>query len=272
MSKPARDAREGEIDMRLPLRVYWQPGCSSCLRTKEFLTKRGVAFVSINAIAEASAFAELAELGLRRVPIVARGEYWADGQVLEDVARVAGIRFERKTLVPVRSLLQKGDAVMASAAAHVARIPEAALEEHFPGRPRSHLQLGRHVFHIFELFLDLVERGRRAEVEDYLTDGPADVVTAAALLTYGEGVRGRFSRWGGRIDDFDFAATADVYYGVPTMHEFLERTVAHAAQHTRQVENVVRDLGLPTHGALDAAALAGLDIADGVYDDRIATA
>ena len=31
----------------LPLKVYWQPGCSSCLKTKEFLLDHGVTFESI---------------------------------------------------------------------------------------------------------------------------------------------------------------------------------------------------------------------------------
>ena len=33
------------------VRVYWQPGCTSCLRMKEFLTKNGVPFVSVNVLA-----------------------------------------------------------------------------------------------------------------------------------------------------------------------------------------------------------------------------
>ena len=35
--------------------VYWQPGCTSCLRTKEFLTKHGVAFTSRNVLSDAGA-------------------------------------------------------------------------------------------------------------------------------------------------------------------------------------------------------------------------
>ena len=42
---------------------------------KEFLTKRGVAFVSVNVLEDKDAFAELAALlGIRSVPIVRRGE------------------------------------------------------------------------------------------------------------------------------------------------------------------------------------------------------
>jgi arsenate reductase-like glutaredoxin family protein len=40
MAEAAMVAGEPEV------RVYWQPGCSSCLKTKEFLLDHGVPFVS----------------------------------------------------------------------------------------------------------------------------------------------------------------------------------------------------------------------------------
>ena len=76
-----------------PLKAYWQPGCSSCLRMKEFLQRHGVAFESINVLADKDAFADLARLGIRSVPIIRRGDDWANGQVLRDVARIAGIHW-----------------------------------------------------------------------------------------------------------------------------------------------------------------------------------
>ena len=79
------------------IKVYWQPGCTSCLRMKEFLTKHGVTFVSVNVLEDKDAFAELAALGIRSVPIVRRGEDWANGQVLREVARVAGVTWGRAT-------------------------------------------------------------------------------------------------------------------------------------------------------------------------------
>src|SRR6516165_5728004 len=63
------------------IKAYWQPGCTSCLRMKEFLTKHGVHFVSINVLEDNAGFAELATLGIRSVPIVRRGKDWANGQV-----------------------------------------------------------------------------------------------------------------------------------------------------------------------------------------------
>jgi hypothetical protein len=37
-----RDDTGDRSSGREPLKVYWQPGCTGCLRMKEFLTKHGV--------------------------------------------------------------------------------------------------------------------------------------------------------------------------------------------------------------------------------------
>src|ERR1700722_11777189 len=86
------------------IKVYWQPGCTSCLRMKEFLTKHGVTFVSVNVLEDKNAFAELAALGIRSVPILRGGEDWANGQVLREVARVAGVAWGRVEILPAAEL------------------------------------------------------------------------------------------------------------------------------------------------------------------------
>src|SRR6516164_10849086 len=86
------------------IKAYWQPGCTSCLRMKEFLIKHGVAFVSVNVLEDKDAFAELAALGIRSVPIIRRGQDWANGQVLREVARVAGMAWGGTEVLPVPEL------------------------------------------------------------------------------------------------------------------------------------------------------------------------
>ena len=68
--------------------VYWQPGCSSCLRTKEFLTEHGVPFRSVDVLADPQGFRELQALGVRMIPLVVKGREWVSGQILTDVARI----------------------------------------------------------------------------------------------------------------------------------------------------------------------------------------
>src|ERR1700674_6079778 len=86
------------------IKAYWQPGCTSCLRMKEFLSKHGVPFESVNVLEDKDAFAELETLGIRSVPIVRRGKDWANGQVLREVARVAGINSGGAPLLPASEL------------------------------------------------------------------------------------------------------------------------------------------------------------------------
>ena len=112
-----------------PIKAYWQPGCTSCLRMKEYLTRHGVPFVSVNVLAEPDAFAELAHLGVRSVPIVQRGADWANGQVLRDVARVAGIPWGGAQMLPVDQLFARLMAIQATARRLFAQIPPARVTE-----------------------------------------------------------------------------------------------------------------------------------------------
>ena len=75
MSQTTGTQAEGDA---LPVKVYWQPGCSSCLKTKEFLLEHGIPFVSVNVIEDEEGFKELEALGVRLVPIVAKGDKWAN--------------------------------------------------------------------------------------------------------------------------------------------------------------------------------------------------
>jgi len=72
------------------VKVFWQPGCTSCLRTKEFLTKSGVDYESINVHGNTAGMEELRKLGARSVPVVARGGKFVFAQSLADVIKVPG--------------------------------------------------------------------------------------------------------------------------------------------------------------------------------------
>src|ERR1700682_1883653 len=252
------------------LKVYWQPGCSSCLRTKEFLTKHGVPFASINVLADREAFDDLARIGVRRVPIVRRGDDWVDGQVLKDLARLGGTGWDAPTLGRPGDLVAQANTVFACAQRLLSTIPENQLDALLPDRPRSYRQLAAPIFQIIEVFLDLVEHGRRVEYASYNQDLPAHATSGEELVRFGKDVQERFNAWWQRSGpSTDVATRADVYYGVQTLHEFLERPVWHAAQHTRQLQLVVEKLGLTPNPPLTAADLAGLPVPDNVWDDKL---
>ncbi|MDX1529392.1 MAG: glutaredoxin family protein, partial [Gammaproteobacteria bacterium] len=97
---------------RPPIKVYWQPGCSSCLKTKEFLLANGVEFESINVLEDDKAFEELKALGVRMVPIVARGKDWANGAVFRDVARVAGFQWAGHEMLSPQEMIQRINGIL----------------------------------------------------------------------------------------------------------------------------------------------------------------
>ena len=227
-------------------------------------------FISVNALEDQAGFEELAALGIKRVPIARRGHQWADGQVLAELAWIGGITLEtRKALAP-DVLAGRGERVMTAAATLLARIPADKLRHNLPNRPRSYKQLGGHVFLIYDSFLNQVEHGTPLGYGDYLRDVPDHVATRDALLAFIDTIHARFSAWWQRDGvTTDFTRPAQVYYGPQTLHEFLERTIWHSAQHTRQLREVTAKLGLSTEGALTAADLADLPLPENIYDDAM---
>ena len=253
-----------------PLKVYWQPGCTGCLRMKEFLTKHGVEFISVNVLTDKEGLDELVKLAGRHVPIARRGNEWVDGQVLADLARIAGIELVRTTMLAPAELAERVQVLLSTAQRLTAQIPENALDTLLRDRPRSYRQLVSHIAQIIEAFLDLVERGKRLEYAAYNQDVPTLIRSKGDLLAFVDGVRARFRMWWlEHGEGFDFSRLADVYYGKQTLHEFLERSTWHSAQHTRQLALVVEKLGLTPDRPLGPAELAGLPLPDHAWDDQL---
>jgi glutaredoxin len=247
--------------------VYWQPGCTSCLRTKEFLTRHGVTFISRNVLEDATAFSELARFGLKQVPIVTRGDEWADGQVLRDVARIAGITFGGPKLLPVPELGKRLDAILRGAERLLGQLPEQELKTQLPNRPRSYAELAFHIFNIADAFLEH-EAGIRLTFDAYNRVPPPDMQNSIALAAYGQDVRRRLDAWFAEAGAArDWTAKADVYYGAQTMHEFLERTTWHAGQHTRQLMWVLKRSGVEPQQPLGPEIFEGLPMPQNVWDD-----
>ena len=267
------NAMPASVSFKEPLKVYWQPGCTGCLRMKEFLTKHGVEFISINVLTDQEGLDELVKLAGRHVPIARRGDEWVDGQVLADLARIAGIQLARTTMLAPAELAERVQVLLATAERLTAQIPEHALDTLLPDRPRSYRQLVAHVAQIIEALLDLVEHGKRLEYAAYNQDVPANVKSKEDLLTFVDSVRARFRAWWlARGQAFDFSRPADVYYGTQSLHEFLERSTWHSAQHTRQLALVVEKLGMTPDHPLGPAELAGLPLPDHAWDDKLAFA
>jgi len=100
------------------VRVFWQPGCTSCLRTKEFLTRAGVDYESINVHGNEAAMSELAKLGARSVPIVARGEKFVFAQTIGDVIGFLGLKVKPQAPLAPEGHVQLGRRPLGRAGHH----------------------------------------------------------------------------------------------------------------------------------------------------------
>src|SRR6185312_4293188 len=183
------------------LRVYWRPGCSSCVKVKEFLTNLGVEYQSVNVSARPEAMEELRALGVRTVPVVARGAEYVFAQELADVSAFIGRKVDFQRLPPA-ALYDKWQKVLAAAQRHVMQLPPERLGERAtPGRDRSIRDLAYHIYQVPDSFLQAVEDGVQDLTSVYNAPPPADVRTSEDIRAYGRSVRARVQRWWTTLPD-----------------------------------------------------------------------
>lgn len=251
------------------LKVFWQPGCSSCLRVKEYLDAHRVPYVSRNVLADPEAFAELRQFGLRQVPIVMRGGKFVDGQMLAEVASLAGLIAERSKMLSPTELADRLFATLATAASALQQFPETRLGENFLDRPRTVADLIFHIFNVADAFIELTE-GKPLTFESYnRTPAPDPVLLKlrAGLVAYADSVRARaLVCFSDQADMFDWQQQANVYYGAQSLHQFLERTTWHCLQHTRQLMALLTDSRVSPDMPLDSALLDSLPLPLNVWD------
>ena len=254
-----------------PLRVFWQPGCTSCLRTKEFLQAHGVPFESMNVLEGSAAADALRRLGARSVPVVARGDVWVLAQDLGDVARFVGIDLQRSVLPPAM-LVERLDGLLAFAAATVARFPDARLDDCIPTRPRSYADIAFHVGMIVQGLLDAADpqRGGELTYAHFERRPERSQVAASALSGWLQSCRAQLADWWRAHSAAASTRLLRTYYGERPLHEVLERSAWHVAQHVRQVDFIAAEvLRLDDLQRLPAALLEGLPVPREVWDAEI---
>lgn len=273
----------GDTDSEVHL--YWATGCTSCLRVKEFLERNDTQFVSHNVVtndethsnttqrssigiqgADQQLIDEMAELGLpKHVPIVRRGDEWADGKDLENVAELVGIEYDAGIL-PVEELYTRLDTILSATQSSLAQIPEEEWETYVPNRPRSYADLVQHIFSLPDVFI-MHEAGVPMDNVPRM-EHHWDHHSEVALSTYGHSVQDRLADWfEGPGQTCDWSATADVFWGQPTKHEFFERTTWHTGQHARQLEWVLEnELEIDVTNKIDPEIWEELPIPEKVWN------
>ena len=249
------------------VRVFWQPGCTSCLRTKEFLARNGVDFESINVHGNDAGMEELRKLGARSVPIVARGGRFVFAQTIGDFIEFLGLQVRQQERLSPEALMAKMDLVLTAAARYVRQIPPAELDKPFRNRNRPIRVLAHHVFRIVEGFLESMDDGGLLTYERIMTDAPPSEKTAEDIARYGEDVLARAKQWWAGYPDRSCQEPMETYFGTHPVHVVLERTVWHPAQHVRQLMLILETIGIQPDRPLSAADLAGLPLPEKAWDE-----
>ena len=248
------------------LKVYWRPGCSSCVKVKEFLSQQGVPFESIDVSARPEAMNELLALGVKSVPVVSRGREYVFAQALEDVSKFIGRSVEFKRLPP-EELMRKWLHVLRAAQRHALQIPAERLNQRAtPGRDRSIRTLAYHIYQIPDAFLQAIEDGVPNLAQVYDVPPPAEVKTGKDIAAFGARIEKKLQAWWSALPDKSCRQKVHTYYGDRPMHELLERCTWHSAQHARQILSVLERLGVKPEQPLTAADYAGLPMPKGLWE------
>ena len=252
--------------MNAHYKVYWRPGCSSCVKVKEHLTQLGVPFESIDVAARPEAMAELLELGVKTVPVVARGGEYVFAQALEDVSRFVGKTFHADRLSP-GELIRRWTTILGAAQRHALQIPPAHLQERaVASRDRSIRDLAYHVYQIPDAFLQAVEGREPNLTAVYNAPPPPGVKGTGDIASYGKKITSQIEAWWRQLPDKTCSRTVKTYYGERPLHELLERCTWHSAQHARQILAVLERLGVKPEAPLTAADYAGLPMPKGLWE------
>jgi glutaredoxin len=252
-------------DTKTQTHLYWATGCTSCLRAKEFLERNDVEFESHNIAEDMSMLDEMEAQGLpRQVPVIKRGEEWADAQDLDAVARIAEIEYEAEPL-PVDELYRRLEIALDAIEQYIDQIPVEKIDGPIANRPRS---VGQLVFHSFSISESFLEHQDGEPLKTYKPEPEWANRSLEALRTYGQHIQARLDDWHEHeAEDCEWSEQADVYYGDPSLHEYFERTVWHTGQHARQLEWIVEErFGLQAEPSLDPELWEGLPMPEKVWN------
>ena len=198
------------------------------------------------------------------MPVVAVGDRWVHGIHTKQVADLVGKPYQEKAQLPPDQLVQKLDLVLAASQRYIRQVPDDKLDLKSPDRDRPLRGVAYHTFRLVQAFLDAAA-GKELTHGDLTEPAPATMTTGAAIADYGEQVRHNVQAWWAQQGGRSFQDRIPTYYGLESLHDLLERTTWHAAQHARHLMLFLSWIDLTPDGPLTEADLAGLPLPDAVW-------
>lgn len=222
---------------RPAISVYWQPGCSSCLKTKEFVEDLGIDFESVNILQDEKALDEVLASGLRSIPAVRKDDRFIYAQNLDDVAELLGVT-RNHTRLGYAELFDRWDQILTKVHAIVSKFSDEQLRELvIPIRKRTIFELGVHVGQIVHAFLRQLEDGL-IEIKPVHAEIPPHLVTRADVLQHIVEKQTALRAWRTIKGEASVPERIQTYYGEQPGSQVVERGVWHCTQHARQLDFV----------------------------------
>ena len=206
-------------------------------------------------------------LGVRHIPVLARGSQYVMGQVIADVAKFVGVRNFREVTLPPAELMRKWLHVLSAAQRYIRQFPAARLDARLiDKRDQSVRHMGYHVFRIGHAFLETAVNGVEDWVSISMEMPPAAMHSGDDVAAYGETVKTRLREWWNAQTDKSCGVDVKTFTGAQPLRDFLERQTWHSAQHVRQLAAVLEELGIEPAGPLTADDLAGLPLPQALWE------
>lgn len=204
--------------------------------------------------------------GLRKVPVLAKGDQYAFGQMLEPFAKFVGLPVPGADGLSPEQLYQKYEMVFAAGQRYARQFPTERFRERvIPHRERQIRTLCFHVFRIGEAFLE-TWNGAEYSVKIADNEPPDSMQTGDDIARYGASVWKRYETWWSGLEDRTLSRVLKTYYGDTIAHRVFERVTWHSAQHCRQLIAVLERMGIQPDGPLTAADLAGLPLPERLWE------
>ncbi len=203
--------------------------------------------------------AELAELGIKALPVSVRGDKVVVGYNVQELCEVFGIEPKGKGPLHPDRMMEKYTLVFEALRRAVSQLSPEQLDWISPGRPRSMRQLLWHSFERPKLSIETHESGKYTqEMVRRYEKLAQNYRTTEDICAYGDQIEAElaeFLKHGERL-----AKKVESYMGPITIHELIELALGHAIQHLRQAYHYFPMMGIEPDRPLDPKEYADLPV------------
>ena len=208
----------------------------------------------------------LNKYGLRKVPVLAKGDQFAFGQMLDPFAKLAGLPLPGADRLSPAQLYEKYGKIFAAAQRYARQFPAERFRERvIPHRERLIRTLCYHIFRIGESFLE-TWNGAEYSVKIADNEPPESLQSGDDVARYGATVWTRMEDWWKALDDRSLARMLKTYYGDTSAHRVFERCTWHSGQHCRQLVAVLERMNIQPDNPLTPADFAGLPMPERLWE------